>query len=96
MNSETCTLLTATFLVSLGSLDHNELWETGLYSTEICCICSYFDALGQARFYKMLEGPLNLELEDLSSSFHYATENNNSSALLISPGRCKAQKYFVN
>ena len=86
MNSETCTLLTATFLVSLGSLDHNELWETGLYSTEICCICSCFDALGQATFYKMLEGPLNLELEDLSSSFHYATENNNSSALLISPG----------
>ena len=86
MNSETCTLLTATFLFSLSSLDHSELWETGLYSRQICCIYSCFDALGQATFYKMLEGPLSSESEYLSSSLHYTTENNNSSALLISLG----------
>lgn len=50
----------------------------------------------RATLYKTLEGPPNLGSEDLRSSFHYATENNNSSALLISPDWCKAQKYFAN
>lgn len=31
-----------------------------------------------------MEGPLNLESEDLSSSFNYTIENNNTLVLLIS------------